>query len=95
MEAEILDFKIKLLQEMQKAILVMNYIKALDNGLKKVKDIKAKNYYHSEFIKQVSILRDMCKDLRRLFEEWFKLEKDKDLEIDLQLRANYKAIVGF
>lgn len=87
--------KIKLVGKMQDAIYAMNYIKALDTGIKQVSDIKAKNYYHFEFIKQVQALRGTCAILRKELENWFELEKIHNLEVDLQMRANYKAIKNF
>lgn len=95
MREHFVQSKMRLLLKMQNAILVMNYIKALDTGIKKVNNIPAKNYYHSEFVKQVYNLRQECSVLREELLKWFELEKENNLEIDLQLRANYRAIKDF
>ena len=94
-ENQIMKKKFEVLKEMEKVLKIMDYIKVIDTALSKSTDLKFKNYWTPKFKSNVYILRNECIHTRTVLEEWFKFEQDNNLEIDINLRASYKAMEGF
>ena len=94
-ENQILQKKIRVLKEMESLLKIMDYIKVIDVAINKSTDIKFKNYWNVKFHSNVHLLKLQCIPFRKILEDWFQIEKDNNLERDLNLHASYKAMEGF
>lgn len=89
-----IDFKEK--DEVEFLINELDYItmiiQNMDSVLKTIETKEVQEHYNKELLEEIKKYKQICKDLISRFEDYFKVEKEKDLALNFNYHKLYKQL---
>jgi hypothetical protein len=74
---------------------LMEMLISIEKAIEIHEDIKYKNELNVEFNSRLNILREQCKELSDILDNWFIYEKEANIPNDFSYRQVQKSIKGF